>query len=501
MTPLSGNNLKQQWFLPLLLLLLCGLYVFNISGWLIHDDEGTDLYEAWQLQIGNQPGVDFIAEQQPLFLLLGKIVLGFSDDSVQSVRLLRLVSALQVLSGAFFFGWAIRKIWGNHTAALTVGLILTSGLVYQQARLFRPDPMMFAWELFGLGFVMLAVYEGKRPYWAAAGFCYGVAILMKPFGLFPILGLIFFFAYQFYTQRDRWSQIFANGLAFAIPLLLTALGISAILYAALGFYYLEFLAYHVEMGEQRSLLNIFTDFIFSYIGFFLIHAVTIFILPLAYLSRRHGLESSGGLYKALLLTQLVVPLSFVAISRPLHPRYFMFLVPVVALLLALEVNKLFSKITLEQPRLTNYFAPSIFVFIAFSALTTWPSISQHLTRKENDTLRLAQFIQTNTAPDDVVVADYAALNFHARRQSIHEASIIAGGQIDSGAVTGALLIDRLEASEAELILIHVEGGDPFPHHIIDLIDFPVFEAYLAEEYEMIELFDRGGQLIEIYQRK
>ncbi|MCP4416554.1 MAG: hypothetical protein GY805_08025 [Chloroflexi bacterium] len=498
MTPNLRNTLKNNWFLWLTLLLFCGLYLFNISGWLIHDDEGTDFYEIWQLQTGHQPGVDFVAEQQPLFLLIGKTGLNLFENEILA---LRTIAALQVLGGAFFLGWVVYKIWGNHVAAITVGVTLSSGLVYEQARLFRPDPMMFGWELFGLGFVLLAVLEGKRPYWGLAGICYGVAILMKPFGIFPVVGLSFFFIYQFYAQRERWSDIFANGLTFATPFLLTSLGISLLLYNHLGFYYQEAFGYHLAMGEKRSLINQLINIGDRYLLFFVINAVAAFILPLAYLNRRANQARIKPFYKALLLPQLFVPLVFVVITRPLHVRYFMFLVPTLALLLALEVNKLYGKIKMEQPQFVKYSPLLSLILIGFSIFSTFPSISQRLAQAEGDTLRLAQLIQSRTTPDEIVIADYAGLNFHAKRQSIYEASIIAGGQIGGGIVTGALLIERMEETEAKLILVHVEGGNPPPHQLTHLIDFPLFEAYLAEKYEMIEVFDRANQLIEIYERR
>ena len=361
--------------------------------------------------------------------------------------------------------------------------------------------MMFAWQLFGLGMVLLAIYEGKRPYWSLAGFCYGTAILMKPFGIFPVVGLLLFFIYQFYTDRKRWVEIFADGLAFALPFLLTSLGISVLLYSNLGFYYQEAFGYHLQMGEQRILINRFIILGDRYLIFLVINAVMAFILPLAYLNRRSKQAQIEPLYKALLLTQLLVPLFFVLITRPLHLRYFMFLVPILALFLALEVNKFFYKIQEEQPKLAQYLPFFIFVMIGFSIFATFPNIPQRLTRKEGDTMRLAQLIQEETSPNDVVVADYAGLNFHAKRQSIYEASIIAGGQIDGGIVTSALLIKRMEETEAKLFLIHTEGGSIPPHQLNHLIDFPVLETYLAQKYKLIDVFDRAGQRIEIYERQ
>jgi hypothetical protein len=476
-----------------------GIYLYNISGWLIHGDEGTDLYEVWQLQIGNQPGVDFIAEQQPLFLLLGKTVLGFTDNSVQAVKLVRLVSALQVLAGSIFLGLVVKHLWDAPAASLMLGLTLTSGLIYEQARLFRPDPMMFAWELFGFGFVLLAVKLGKRPYWAAAGVAYGIAVLMKLFGLFPVAGLAIFFLYLFISQKAQSQKHLFNGLAFAIPFLLVSGGVSLLLYSQMGFYYQEAFNQHLSLGQEKSVWEQIFITISTYLSFFLVNAIYVFIVPLAILNWRSKESVLHFSERILIYTQLIVPFFFIFITRPIYTRYFIFLLPAAALLLIFHLKGFFNKIDSTHPKAQLTINLLIVLIIGFSLFATFPSITNRLIRQEDGTIALAQYIQTLTDSNDVVVSDYASLNFHAKRQSIYEASIIAGGRIKGGIVTGALLIEKMEAREANLVLIHVEGG--YPDHLIHLIDFEIFEAYLQKEYQLIEVYNRAGQLIEIYQRK
>ncbi|MAT97280.1 MAG: hypothetical protein CL608_09075 [Anaerolineaceae bacterium] len=505
----NHNNLRISaqgprrggWLFFVLTTIFIGLYLFNISGWLIHDDEGTDLYEAWQLQIGNQPGVDFIAEQQPLFLLLGKTGLNFAQDSVQAVKILRVLSAVQVLAGSIFFGLVVKRKWGEQTAALTMGIILTSGLVYEQARLFRPDPMMFAWELFGLGFVLLALQTEKRPFWIAAGISFGVAVLMKPFGIFPVIGLLFFFLYLFLKQSYQWQQHLFNGVAFAIPFLLVSVGISFILYYQLGFYYQEVFGQHASLGQQKTVWEQILVTITTYLSFFLFNSVIIFAIPLAFMNRRSGEKVVQFPENALLYAQMIVPLLFVLITRPIFPRYHIFLLPVFALILALHLKGLINKINAEIKNASVIVTLTILLILSFSIFSTFPYFTPLLTRQEDDTITLAHLIQNNTKPTDVVVSDYASLNFHAKRPSIYEASIIAGGRISGGIVTGAMLIERIEANEAKLVLLHREGGNPAPHQLAKLVDLELFEAYLEDNYQLIEIFDRSEQLIEIYQRR
>ncbi|WP_420642990.1 ArnT family glycosyltransferase [Candidatus Leptofilum sp.] len=499
--PKLYSSLKTHWFFICVLSIFIGFYLVNISGWLIHDDEGTDLYEAWQLSEGKQPGIDFIAEQQPLFLTIGQSLLPLSDDSATAVQYVRLASALQVLAGAIFLAFVVKQLWDIPTAVLTFGLMLTSGLIYEQARLYRPDPMMFAWELFGFGFVLLAVKLGKRPYWAAAGIAYGIAVLMKLFGIFPVLGLVFYYLYMFIKQRDQWQRHLYNGLAFAIPFLVVSLGTSTLLYGQFGFYYQEILNQHLSLGQQKSILDQVNIGITKYASFILVNFVYILIIPLAILNRFSKEEPIDHPVNALLYSQLLAPIIFFFISRPVFPRYFIFLLPTLALSLAYNIKGLFNKIEQNEARKGTIVSLIIVAVLIFSAYITVPSIKNRFRRQETDTLALAQLIQSHTAKDEIALSDYASLNFHANRESIYEASIIAGGRIGGGVITGALLIERMESSAAKLVLVHVKGGSPSPHQLTHLIDLDLFEAYLEEKYQLIETFDRAGQIIEIYKRQ
>ncbi|WP_420642989.1 ArnT family glycosyltransferase [Candidatus Leptofilum sp.] len=496
LNPSSKFQKELTWFFAIIVAVFAGLYLFNISGWLIHDDEGTDLYEAWQLSIGNQPGVDFIAEQQPLFLTIGQSLLRLSEDSATAVRYVRLASAIQVLAGAIFLGLVVKRLWDVPTAVLTVGITLISGLVLQQARMYRPDPMMFAWEMFGLGFVLLAVKLGKRPYWGAAGAAYGIAVLMKLFGLFPVVGLVFFFSYQFIKYPKEWQNHLRDGITFAIPFLLISGGLSFILYGKLGFYYQEVFNQHLSIGQEKTLWEQIATAITEYLGFILYNFIIIFIIFLALMNRRSGEKTIHVPEKALFYTQILAPAIFVLMTRPIYPRYYIFLTPIFALLLALQLQGFFNKLE-EHRQVTVIKYLVILMVIGFSGYLTFPRIAGHF-GQEQDTIALAKYIQTLTTPDDVVLSDYAGLNFHAKRPSIYEASIIAEGRIVAGIITGELLIERMEETQTELVLVHVDGGEP---HLIHLVDFDLFQAHLNEKYQLIDTFNRQDQQIEIYQRR
>jgi hypothetical protein len=143
----------------------------------------------------------------------------------------------------------------------------------------------------------------------------------------------------------------------------------------------------------------------------------------------------------------------------------------------------------------------VLVLFLAAVVFTRPNIPELLVQKEADTVRLAEYIAANTEPDDKVLSDYAGLNFFAERDSIYEGSIIAGGRIAGQIITGELLIRRIEEDDVQMVLIHVEGGYPPPHQLIQLVDYEQFRAYINDQFVLSTTFDRAGQQIEVYKRK
>lgn len=459
----------------------------------MHDDEGTDFYEVWQLQQGKQPGIDFIAEQQPLYLLVGKGVIELSGRSPQG---LRLVSAVQVLVGALIFAWALSRFQSTAVATMTLALTLSTGLIYEQARLFRPDPMMLGWELAGLGLVLLAARRQKRGFWLLAGLLYGVAFLWKPFGILPVVGLTFYFADQLWHDRHNWRQIVSDGLAFGLTFLLIGGGVSLILYNHLGFYYQEALGQHAQLGQQANIWQQLGKVLVNYLYFLALNPIWLLILPLWRLQKPTQWRNQPEM--RLVMWQLVSPVIFLGVTRPLYPRYIFYLTPIFAFLLAWQVALAATRIG-RRHMVIAHALPLIVVL--FALLASQPNIINLMTRQESDTLALANYVAAQTSADDVVLSDYAGVNFFADRLSIYEASTIAGGQIQGQIITGELLINRIENDHAEMVLIHVAGGEPQPHQLISLVDYGAFRTYVQTRFKLIRLFDRAGQQIEVYKRK
>ena len=117
----------------------------------------------------------------------------------------------------------------------------------------------------------------------------------------------------------------------------------------------------------------------------------------------------------------------------------------------------------------------------------------------DDLQKYAKFYKERT--EQIACALDAGINFFADRDSIYEASIIAGAQIEGEIVTGRMLIERIKEDRVKMALIHVDGGSSAPHQLASLVDYGDFRSYLIGSFDLLTVFDRVGQRIEVYKRK
>ncbi|MDX1686471.1 MAG: hypothetical protein R3248_00675, partial [Candidatus Promineifilaceae bacterium] len=233
--------------------------------------------------------------------------------------------------------------------------------------------------------------------------------------------------------------------------------------------------------------------------FFWVGIVFLFFWPLWFVNRRSAWQQREEI--RLLLWQLPSLLLFSIVPRPIHVRYFLYLIPVFSLLLASQVELTLTEISKQFTAVARYKLLLVLMVVVLAALTARPDLVTLVTRHESDTVALANYVAQETQTDDVVLSDYATINFLANRPSIYEVPAIAGGQIESGAVTAAGLVDRIEESGVEMVLVHVAKGNPTPHQLVNLDDYEGFRHYLDQWFSLVTVFDRNGQLIEVYKRR
>jgi len=493
---MTGRDKQGLTILLLLFGLFAFLYLYNITGSIMDDDEGASLYEAWQLQKGGCPGVAFMAEQQPLFLLVGSRLLTWTGRSLLA---LRLVSAVQLLAASLVLALVVRKLWSDLASVATMVLVLGSGVVFEQARIYRPDAAMLAWGIVGLSVLLLAEANGKRGLWFLSGCCYGVGVLWKLFGVLPVIGVALYIAVMLLWARVSRKTLCVMAGLFAVGFLLVALGGSLLLYGKLGFYYGESFAQHASIGQQRTRLSRVQQVAAMYGFFWVVHPGFVFSVPLWLLNRQRIRPIRGQV--RLLVLQVLSPLVFLGMSRPANVRYLIHLVPYQALLLAWLLQKAYWQFEGKRAGLLRWVTLVGIVAVQLVAIVAISRSPRLLFDHEDDTRALADYVAARTDSTDVVLGDYAGINFLAQRDSVYEASTIAGAQVLGQAITGQGLIQRIEQDQVKIVLIHTRGGYPPPHHLIAMIDYPQFRDYVAGHFELLTVWDRAGQQIEVYWRE
>jgi hypothetical protein len=476
----------------LAILAIASMYFYNLDGWLVADDEGTDLYEIWRISKGDVPGVDLITEQPSVFLLGG---VGLGRLSGFSISVLRGASAALVLGSAWLVFLLGREIWSSRVGFFGVIFYLLNYLVYGQARLFRPDPWMLGFSVLGLYLFVLAQTRNTRWHLCSAGIAYGIATLCKLFGMLPLGGCLLFLAYRALTGRVPINRLLESALLLLFPFILTSVGGTLAFYPPGTAYYEAVLGQHWQLGSQKGLLHRPVKGMVSMAAFLFHNLAFLFTIPLL-----HRLAASRSVGESTLAWQVPSGLAYLILSRPIYERYWLYLIPVFSLMLGHLVDRLLKWIKPHggaRRRLLIILASVLLVGLGVTQSV--PTILQHAKRHEEDTRALASYIAAHTAPDELVLSDYAGLNFYARRPSVPQASIIAGGRIKGGFVTGAGLIEEIETRNVAMVVLHVSGGNPGPHHLVNLKDFDEFHTYLNDHFYLAENFNRAGQMMKIYQ--
>jgi hypothetical protein len=353
---------------------------------------------------------------------------------------------------------------------------------------------MVAFSVLGLYFFILAQTRRRQWYLPLSGAIYGLATLCKLFGVLSFGGCLLFLGYQALAGRTSLRHSLKDLVWLTIPFLLISVGGILTFYPPDSAYYGSVIGQHWQAGRDRDLIYRLTNVLNGLFQFFRDNLTFLLALPL--LPRLAGSHRPG---ESILAWQIPTGLAFFILSRPMWSRYWLYLVPIFCLILAFLADRVLQwteTVWKDRKRLTILVG---ILLIGLGLAQSTPSIVRNARLYEESTRALADYIAEHTDPDDVVLSDYATLNFYARRPSVYQAPIIANAQIQAGFITGADLIAEIEADEVEMVVLHVPGGSNPPSHLIYLYDFDRFYAYLNQHFHQMRTFNRSGQLFEIYQ--
>lgn len=466
------------------LAVVAALYLARLDAWLINDDEGSYLYAAWRIGLGEMPYRDFLTPQLPAFLLPGGAVMRLLGADVTALRALAALATL----GAGAAAWSTaRRLFGPWVAGLAGLAVLLHPLVFADTRAYRPDPFMLLLTTLGVALFARAAlprpaYRGppSRAWLAAAGAAFGLALLTKLFGALPLCACAAWLALDA-RRRGRPARAWAADLAalFTPVALLVAAGMAPFLALTGPGVYDAVLGHHLRQGAGTGTVDVLR----KGLGFFaqFVRQDGNGLLAFTALAAALAAWRRGSRSAQLLAWQLPTALAFFLLTRQLFPRHLLYLVPAMATLFAVEVRWLARRPRRATP---DWRGGLLAAGLTAGLLVPWAINDWHRSWQwEDGTWRAGDFIQLTTAPDDLVLADTVELNFYGQRQTTYSAASLSEGAARSGQIAWAhsespqRIADELAARAPALVLVDLATEWS---QLAALRDHEAFQAWLDE---------------------
>lgn len=461
-------------------------YLTGLASWLVNDDEGSYLYAAWRIALGELPYRDFLTPQLPAFLFPGGALMRLTGPEAWPARALAVAAAL----GAGAVWWVLfRRLFGPFVALVGMAAFLLHPDVYAASRTFRAEPFMLLWQALGALAFARAVLprpertEPPRRAWlVASGACFGLATLAKLFGPWPLAGLLLWLLDDGRRRARPWRATWIDAaLAVAACGAVVAAGMAALALAAGPSVVWEAtVGHHVRQGASKPLAEVLGEGV-ALFGLYLRDANRAVPAVLAAAVAGHALRR-GTRGERLLGWPLVTAAGLLLLTRDRYPRHLLYLAPFVAGLFALAVHRL-TAIAPRDPadaRWPRLAAAALVVAV----LGSWRLYDRDYVqaRAEDGTMRVADVLSLLTAPGEAILSDYSELNFYARRPTTYSAASLSSGAVQSGQIDWPRLAEEIRQTQPPALLT-LELDSPESHlRYLSPADHAAFEAWRDARY-------------------
>jgi 4-amino-4-deoxy-L-arabinose transferase-like glycosyltransferase len=469
------------------LVLFMGFY--NLGGDRMNDDEGTYLYASWRVSLGEVPYRDFFVVQMPLSFYGAAGLFKLFGPEVWWARagsFLLLLGTGLLINGAStkFFGF------GRNLSLAVAGLFLLTKHIYFLGRIFMPDSAMIFFCAAALYFALKAENPSTVKNQNHALFLFGIfsglAVLAKFNGLLLFAGFLLYSIYLLVRKTERPRDILEKILISSAGFLLTFGLIYGLLLIFVPGTYQATLGYHVAKEKAAAGISALP---FLRLGQF-IGNHNYGLIPIALIGIFFGTVFKDRKRSILLFTTLAF-LALAFVPGRFFLRYIVF--ALVPLTFFFGDGILFIN---SKKRLRLFAFP---VVIALVLLSMGPTFNlKKLRAYDNGTRMLASYIREETRPGDFVFGDDPGINFYARRPCPPRLVDVSEATTSSGQIMTADI--RRECDRYNVKLIFVEKGAS-AHHLKNLRDYPLFEDYLNEHYELVKTMPREFLDVDIYRRK
>jgi 4-amino-4-deoxy-L-arabinose transferase-like glycosyltransferase len=469
------------------LVLFMGFY--NLGGDRMNDDEGAYLYASWRVSLGEVPYRDFFVVQMPLsFYGTAGLFKLFGPE----VWWARAASFLLLLGTGLFIYGAAKKFFGfsrNLSLAMAAIFLLTKH-VYFLGRIFMPDAYMLFLCAAALYFALkaetrLLASQEKVPLFLFGLFS-GLAVLSKFNGILLLAGYLLYLIYLAARKMERPQAVARRALIVSAGFFLSfGLFYGLLLIFVPGTYQATFGYHMIKEGAAADTAALPFLRLGQFIGNHNYGLIPIALIGIIF----------GAVFKekkrALLLFATLACLVLVFVPGKFYLRYIAFALVPLTFFFGDGIRLINA-----QKRLRIFAYPALIVVILLSLGPTFNL--KKLGAYDNGTRALSSYVRNETAPGDYVFGDDPGINFYAQRPCPPRLVDVSEGTTSSGQVTSVDI--RKECDRFKVKLIFVEKGAS-AHHLKNLRDYPLFEDYLNEHYELVKTMPREFLDVDIYRRK
>lgn len=466
-----------------LTLLLLAAYLTNLTGWMIFDDEGEYLYQVWRMTAGELPYRDFLTPQLPVFLYAGTAVMSALGNSL---LVMRVYSVALAFAAAILLFLAGRRHHGALAGGLALALFLTHPDVFRETRIFRNEPLFLLLITAGLVVATWPREKPERRFLAVAGVLFGLATMVKLFGLLPAGGVALWLLWDWQRRRGSFRALLGALLSLLLPLGLTLLVVGG-LFVLLVPDFLDFvLGHHLAQGSEQAFGEVLAGKLALFATYLRMYPLW---LGLALISGALGLWRNDG--RARWVWQLAPLLGFFVLSRELGQRHFMFILPGVMLL----VGWLLADLWRRPRRRWRLVVVALLVALAVPAIL---ANAYRASWVDDDTGPVVDLIQEHTGPDSVILADDIGLAYYAQRRTTYSGAALSHGAITSGQIGTEQVIGEIIADNVAMVL--VDSSLLTGNHLVFLKDYPRFHRFLERNFDYLGNVRRDYQEIDVWQR-
>ncbi|KAA3658503.1 MAG: phospholipid carrier-dependent glycosyltransferase [Chloroflexi bacterium] len=478
------DNKWWPWVTAAIVVVLLGLYLYNLTGWRIHDDEGEYLYQMWRMTLGEMPYRDFLTPQLPVFLYTGTLFMLLAGPSLWFMRAF---IVLQTFGSSLILFFAGRRHHSLMAGWLAMVLYLLHAEVFKEMRIYRNEPLFVLLVTLGVVVATWPKDGVRRRNLAWAGICFGLATMVKLFGLLPMGGIGLWVIWDAWRKKRPFSQMIIDGLWLGVPTLLV-IGAFAGVFSWLSPNFFDLVVgHHVAQGSDQESTRVLLRQFAVYYEYFSFYPV---LVGLTLISAVWG--SVNGDTRLRWAWQIPVILAFLLLSRDLGRRHFMFLLPSIALLTAWIIAEFINGRFRRPGRIVGV--------VAFAAIAI-PFLQENIIRVQkvdNQTQMLVDLIVDNTEPGEFVLTDDIGLAFYSGRPTTYSGAALSNGAITSGQIVGEMLVDEIVATNTRIVMINESLiiGD----HMAYLRDYPRFHRFLEANFDLHSRTRRDEQELAIWIR-